>query len=489
MKSTSRVATNQRLRSETAWRLLAAGNAPSVIGLLHAHLFENERRLPASILTERIGRDLTALRAEGHDLPQTAQTYLSQWLKDGFLERSYEPGANEEVYELSAAAIQAIRFVDSLSQKRTVATESRLSLVIQQLTQLAAQTATDAESRIQNLAREKSRIEAEIEALQTGHIETLPHDRALERVREILALADELANDFRQVREEFNKLNRQLREKVMESDGARGNVLEELFAGVDLVADSDAGRTFKAFWRLLTDSKLSMELEEALEQLLSREFSQALSRQERRFLSRMTRLLLERGGDVHEVLQNFARSLKQFVQSREYLEQRLLHTLIKEAQLLALELKDRIKPTEDIEHMLYLTSSKVSSLAQYHLYDPGQDRIDSGISVAGPAEISLESVSELVAQSEIDFRRLKGHVETVLKERDQASVADILEIYPSEQGLGSVVGYLALGSRHGIAGGGRDLVQWQGLDGAERQAYIPCIYFVKGCFNESTQRA
>ena len=83
-----------------------------------------------------------------------------------------------------------------------------------------------------------------------------------------------------------------------------------------------------------------MELEEALEQLLSREFSQALSRQERRFLSRMTRLLLERGGDVHEVLQNFARSLKQFVQSREYLEQRLLHSLINEAQLLALELKD-----------------------------------------------------------------------------------------------------------------------------------------------------
>lgn len=203
----------------------------------------------------------------------------------------------------------------------------------------------------------------------------------------------------------------------------------------------------------------------------------------------MTRLLLERGGDVHEVLQNFARSLKQFVQSREYLEQRLLHTLIKEAQLLALELKDRIKPTEDIEHMLYLTSSKVSSLAQYHLYDPGEDRIDSGISVAGPVEISLESISELVAQSEIDFRRLKGHVETVLKERDQASVADILRIYPAEQGLGSVVGYLALGSRHGIAGNGRDLVQWQGLDGAERQAYIPCVYFVKGCFNESTQRA
>ncbi len=485
MKSTSRVATNQRLRSETAWRLLAADNAPAVIGLLHAHLFEGERRLPGSILSERIGRDLSMLLAEGHDLPQSAQAYLGQWLADGFLERSYEPGASEEAYELSTAAIQAIRFVDTLSQKRTVATESRLSLVIQQLTQLAAQTETDPESRVEHLMRERARLDAEIEAVRAGRVGALPEDRAIERAREIIALTDELANDFRQVRDQFSQLNRQLRERIVESEGSRGGVLEELFAGVDVITASDAGRTFKAFWRLLTDPELSMELEDALERLFSREFTQKLDRKERRFLSGMTKLLLERGGNVHDTLQYFARSLRQFVQSREYLEQRRLNQLLKEAQRLALEIKDRVKPTDQIGHTLYLTSSKLRSLSQFRLHDPNRDRVEAGIPLADTAEISLEAVGELVAHSEIDFRSLKECIRAILVNRDQVAIAEILDEHPAEQGLGSVVGYLALGLRHGVKTPHKEAVHWKGLDGVERRARIPRVYFLKGCFDET----
>lgn len=484
MKAAHQVASNEQLRNEPAWKLLAALNAPVTLTLLRTHLFDKERRLSSSILNERINRDLDLLRAEGKDLPQSAQAYLSQWLAEGYLERTYEPGASEEVYELSAGAIRAIRFCESLTQRRTVATESRLSLVIQQLAQLAEQTETDPESRVQNLLRERERIDSEIESIRGGRFESLPEDRALERAREVIALADELANDFRRVRDEFQQLNRALRERIMESDGARGQVLEDLFAGVDVIAESDSGRTFKAFWRLLTDSQQSLELEEALEQLLSRTFVRALSRQERRFLSQLTRLLLERGGDVHEVLQHFARSLKQFVESREYMEQRRLTALLKDAQRLALEIKDEIKPTAEIGHTLYLSSGSLKPLGRYQLYDPSLDEIDSSILLADAAEISLEAVSELVAHSEIDFRRLKGNVQALLAARNQVSIAEVLDVYPAEQGLGSVVGYMAMGSRHGMRGKHRETVHWRGLDGVERRARIPCIYFVKGQSSE-----
>lgn len=485
MKTKHLAASNQRLRNEPAWRLLAGINAPVVIGLLRAHLFEGERRLPASVLTERIGRDLSLLRAEGHDLPQSAQAYLGQWLADGFLERSYEPEALEELYELSAAAIQAIRFVDTLSQKRTVATESRLSLVIQQLAQLAAQTETDPEARVEQLTRERARLDAEIEAVRAGRVEALPADRAIERVREIIALTDELADDFRQVRDQFSQLNRQLRERIVENDGTRGGVLEEMFVGVDVITASDAGRTFKAFWRLLTDPELSMELEDALERLFLRDFMQKLDRKERRFLSGITKLLLERGGNVHDTLQYFARSLKQFVQSREYLEQRRLNQLLKEAQRLALEIKDRVKPTDQIGHTLHLTSSKLRSLSQFRLHDPSRDRVEAGIPLADMAEISLETVSELVAHSEINFRKLEDCIRAILAIRDQVAIAEILDEHPADQGLGSVVGYLVLGSSHGVKTLHKETVQWKGLDGVERRARIPRIYFLKGCFDES----
>jgi len=88
-------------------------------------------------------------------------------------------------------------------------------------------------------------------------------------------------------------------------------------------------------------------------------------------------------------------------------------------------------------------------------------------------------VAELVAQSEIDFRGLKANIRAVLRERSKASVAEVLDRHPASQGLGSVVGYLALGSRHGVLAGGDEIVEWTGGDEQQRRAKIPAIYFLR----------
>ncbi len=75
----------------------------------------------------------------------------------------------------------------------------------------------------------RNRIDREIAALRGGVVHTLPADRALERAREVIRLADELAGDFRRVRDDFDRLNRSLRQSLVENDGSRGEVLEQLF--------------------------------------------------------------------------------------------------------------------------------------------------------------------------------------------------------------------------------------------------------------------
>lgn len=479
MKAARQAVANQRLRQESAWRLLAAGNAPIVLGVLQAHLSDKDRRLPGSILLERVRQDLEQLRTAGVDMPQPAEAYLASWLRDGFVVRSLQPGAAEEEYELSAAAVRAIQFVQGLADKRAVATEGRLALVIDQLRRLAEQTETDPERRVEALLRERARLDAEIDAVRGGRLETLPEDRALERTREVITLAEELANDFRRVRDEFQSLNRNLREQIIDNDGSRGEVLEKLFAGVDVVAESEAGSSFKAFWRLLTDPEQTLEFESALEQVLARDFARSLSRAERRFLLQLMRLLLDSGGEVHEVFQHFARGLKQFVQSRAYQEQRRLHKLLRLAQRRAVTAREQFHAADDVGQTLSLTSARIRSLAQWRLHDPSLDQVDGGIARAEPADISLESVSELLAHSEIDFRRLRRQIAELLDVRAQVSVGDVLEAYPAEQGLGTVVGLLALGAREGIMSEQRERVVWAGLDGHERSARIPRIYFLK----------
>ena len=479
MKAEKAIAAYRRMRDQPLWRLLASDNGPIIIGLLQSHLYDDERSLPASILFERIGRELETLRSQGEKIPQTAQGYIADWLAYGYLERRFPAGAAEESYELSAAAIEAIRFISFIEQPHSAATESRLTLVIQALVRLAQDTDADKTKRIERLKSEQERIIKEIEAVEQGHIRLLADESALERTKEIISLADELTGDFRRVRDQFEQLNRGLREQLINDEEKRGIVLESVFAGMDLINESEAGKTFLAFWRLLTDPVQTATFEEALDDVMDRKFINQLSAKDKKFLSRITRNLLDQGGTVHDVMQTFARSLKNYVQSREYLEQRRLNQLLNEAYRAALSVKDEVKATETLQYTLRLTSSRIKSYSQWALFDPELQAIPGEMTDGEMPDISLDSVAQLVAQSEIDFRTLKENIVSVLETQSQASVCDILERHPAAQGLGSVVGLVALGSRHGCKTETSETVTWTGGDKQQRSARIPKIYFLR----------
>jgi hypothetical protein len=469
----------RELRGQPLWRLLAADKSVVIIALLQHVLLTTDKVLPASIVYERLGRALDELRAAGEEMPQTAQAYVADWLGHGWLVRRLAPGENEEELELSAEATAAVRFVTSLLKRRTLATESRLAMVQRLVHELAEKTDGNPETRIEALLAERDRLDREIEAVRGGALQALPEDRSLERARDVIALTDELAADFRRVRDDFDQLNRGLRQSLVEHEGSRGEVLEALFAGVDVIGQSEAGRTFAAFWRLLTDPEQSEALREALEVLTSRPFAKRLEGRERKFLLNLTQLLGEEGGRVHDVLQNFARSLKSFVQSREFLEQRRLHSLLSQATRAALAARDVVRPTQNIGYELTLTSSRIRSLSQWSLYDPSQRMADGVMRDSDPTTIDLEWIGELVRQSEIDFRTLRNHLRALLAERHRVSIGEALARFPAEQGLGSVVGYVALGVKHGELTGGVETVSWRGKDDTQRKAKVPTIYFAR----------
>lgn len=220
-------------------------------------------------------------------------------------------------------------------------------------------------------------------------------------------------------------------------------------------------------------------MRESLDDVTSRPFARELESYERKFLLGLTGALLNEGRGVHDVLQHFARSLKSFVQSREFLEHRRLHGLLKEATQAALAAKNMVRPNEQVNFELMQSSSRIRSVSQWVLYDPAQRVTDSSMLDAEPSELDLETVSELVRQSEIDFHTLKQHVRSVLERQSQATIGQVLAEFPAEQGLGSVVGYVALGAKHGEVTEGSEVVEWQGEDAEQRRAKVPAIYFMR----------
>lgn len=467
------------LRAKPLWSLLAADKAPLFMALMQELLLEGDKVVGASLLTERLGQALEELRAEGEDLPQSAQGYLSDWLAQGWLTRRLPQGASEELYELSSDAAQAIRFMWGARERRALATESRLSTVMRALLRLNEETDPNPASRILTLQHEQERIEREVELVKTHGVTPLGEERALERVREVLDLARELTHDFRRVRDDFEELNRGFRQRLMEHEGSRGDVLEAVFAGVDVIGGSEAGRSFAAFWALLTDPEQAESLREAIEALSRRPFMRRLAAVERKFLLGLTARLVDEGGSVHDVLQSFARSLKSFVQSKEFQEQRRMHTLLKRATQAAIAASKRVAPGQDLGWELTLTSARIQSASQNVLHDPSQRVVDGAMREAEPAELGLDVVGELVRQSEIDFRSLRRNLRAVLARRRRASIGEVLAHFPAEQGFGSVVGYVALGVKHGELSSGAELVHWRGHDHAERGARVPTIYFTR----------
>jgi len=478
MKLIHLVVTYRQLRDTPIWRLLAADRGPTIIAMLNELLATTDKALPASVMQERLTRELDQVRQLGEGFPNSAQAYLTEWLAYGWLTRRLPPGGSEEIFELTTDAANAIRFVTGILRPRTSATESRLAAVIAQLSRLAEETDPNPQSRIASLKAERDRIDREIERVERGGAQPLAMDRALERAREIIALADELTNDFRSVREEFDKLNRSLRQSLLETESSRGKVLEDLFQGIDVIAESDPGRTFNAFWRLLTDAEQSALLMDSVNGIASRPFAKSLDSRERRFLLGLTSTLMTEGGRVHDVLQSFARSLKNFVQSREFLEQRRLNSLLSTARQAAMEALEHVRPNQAIGFDLTLTSSQVRSVSQWLLHDPELSAVRPEMEDAAPAVIDLETVSELLRNSEIDLRSLRMHLGQFLSTHSQATIAEVLAAYPAEQGLGSVVGYIALGAKFGEVTPNTELVTWESADGAIRRARIPVIYFM-----------
>lgn len=470
-------------RSGRVWRLLASDNAAWVMAVLQSVFGPEDRTVASSALTERVQRALAELQAHGVEIARNAPAYTAEWLAAGWLVRRLPEQASEEVYEISAEASAAIRFASGLAQPRAAATQTRLAIVMDQIVKLAERTDPNPESRVRTLLAQREEIDAQIEQARAGRYEPLPTERALEQAREVLAQAGELLADFRNVRDRFETLHRGLRERLMDTSGARAEVLEQLFAGVDLISESDAGRTFNAFWRFLTDPRQLAAFSAAISEIAGREVFAPLSPTERRALTGLTASLLAESNVVMGTLQQFSRSLKSFVQSREFQQQQRLMGLVRSAQQLALATRESLRPTREVGLRLALSTSQVRSISQATLLDPATLAVRTEITDAKADPTPLGELAAQLRLSDIDMRRLRANVRQVLAERSQATIGQVLARFPADQGVASVVGYLALGVRAGIQAEAdrtpAEPVAWVGMDGVPRSGQVPLIFFTR----------
>lgn len=496
----------EQLRRASTWRLLAATKAPAVLAILQATFPAGDRRLPRSELIARVGAHLSLLHDEdasvgggvadadlgaeelegpSADGPaarggRSAAEYVDGWVREGYLTRRDDPQRTETTFEPSPATIDAIQFIASLEEHRPTTTESRLQLVIQQFDRLAQETETDRDVRLADLQRRRERIEQEIRELAEGELMLPSAEASVDRLRDILQIAAELSGDFLQYREDLRAVDLHLREQILSPEGSRGEILEQLLAGDDLLGQSTVGRTFTAFFRMLNDPVQTRSTQELVDRLLERDFSRSLSRDERERLANVFSDLYEPAQEVLDVKTELYRSLARFVRSQDFRQHRVLLEALQEAQGLALAQKDEVPTRTPFPLELDLSRVQIGSVSQHRLKDPTDPGAPAEAEVHDATTLSVEVLQDLVRTNDIDIVGLTSHVNDVRGTSGQASIGDVLRARPAEQGLASVIGLMFLATNHAQAReGSTEIVTWRELDGNDYAARVPAFYFLE----------
>jgi hypothetical protein len=295
-----------------------------------------------------------------------------------------------------------------------------------------------------------------------------------ERFQQFAALARELLADFREVEQNFRGLDRRVRERIALWDGSKGELLQDILGERDLIADSDQGRSFRAFWDFLMSQARQEELTQLLERVLALAPVAELTPDAR--LKRVHYDWLEAGEHAQRTVALLSQQLRRFLDDQAWLENRRIMEMLRGIEAAALAVREE-PPSGEFMAMAD-TAASVELPMERPLHVPTTRTALARLQVeAGDEDLDAAA---LYSQFVIDKAALAQHIRQALQQRTQISLAELLVQYPLRQGLAELVAYLQLAAEQGAAmadDADEDVVTWQSLAGTTMSARLPRVIF------------
>lgn len=445
-----------------AWRLLRSDHAPLIASFLHRiFVVPNVRVMAAADLAEALEDVLYALRKQmGEEaFPRRAMDYLNEWAspEKGWLRKFYRQDSDEPQFDLTPATEKAIAWLGTLAERSFVGTESRLLTLFELLKQMSEGSESDPGRRVVELQKRRAEIDAEIARVLTGDVPLLDDTAVKDRFQQFLQLARDLLTDFREVEHNFRLLDRRVRERIALWDGAKGTLLEEIMGERDAIADSDQGRSFRAFWDFLMSSRRQEELTELLDRVLALAPVAELEPDVR--TRRVHYDWLEAGEHTQRTVAQLSQQLRRFLDDQAWLENRRIMDILHGIEARALALRDT-SPEEAVMTIDELAAD-IQLPLERPLYSPSLKPVIDDIALqVGEDDVDAAA---LYGQVVVDTARLAANIRQALQDRSQITLCELIEAQPLQQGLAELVAYLQLGSEqvtiHEAAGSDAALMQ------------------------------
>lgn len=297
-----------------------------------------------------------------------------------------------------------------------------------------------------------------------------------ERFFQVEETASQLLSDFREVEENFRKLDRRVREQITTSHKTKGELLDEIFGEQDVIHDSDQGKSFRAFWAFL----MSPDRQQELSMLVNKVFALAPIKQLEvsDFLAQIRYHLLDAGEKVQRTSSAMVEQLRQYLDDQVWLENKRIMSLIIEIEQNAVKIKQtppRLKYFTEVDD----TRATIDLPMQRSLFRPVQKTEIYLQPKTGEADFNTNALYE---QQYVDVVRLQSTLRKALQTREQVSLQQLCEIYPLEQGLSELVTYMNLASQSEkalIDSECHHTIRWKTHHGEYKQAVMPIVIFTR----------
>lgn len=461
--------------------LISRPSAAAIIAVFRTMFSDERPTVPTARMHDQVDELLRDLRRADLANVATANGRESclKWMKDGWLNRLTDE-SGEEVYSLTANAIDGLRTVERLTKDRSISLSGHLIAgLIRHLRDFSASVSPDKGAYLAIQQAEKARIQAEIDrVLDGGELAETSDDEIIQGFLELRRFLDELPSDFSRVVESYRDFETETITAFRADTISSGEAVRSYLDHVNnLATASAAGRGFQGALDLLRDHELLDQVDRYITTLLEDDRSAALLTTDERGQVRRTVILIQDGlKRVIEQRSRVSRTLHDYITShdveRDHELAATLRALEAEAQTWMQTAGPRAKaPVEllggkpEIQHL------------RTKMHDPANDQPPPPLpSVKAPATAGGLTLAELRARGGPSHAVLREHLaDHFTADGGVASLAALFHALPDDlRRPVEVLGMLPLARRHGLRpSGDTEVYETRRPDGSRRRFDVP----------------
>ncbi len=441
-------------RNHPSWLLLASPKGPLILACLKALLETSPGGVPLEEAVERLAivfddfANDSDLELNG-DHSILARKEIRECIRRGLI-------VERDGLVMPTDAFQrALQFLDSLDEKAMTSTASRLATVQRAIETLQSQLSQNQADREKSLRDRIAALGAELKSVQAGQFDVLDGPGAQEGILEVYQLAVSLPADFRRVEDSYREADRKLRQRIISESQNRGEIVDELLNGHDVLVQTAEGQVFESFHSQLTKSTDLQAMKLRLRTILENaNADKALHRKQKAELLQLVSRLVSESRRVIQARTRSERDVRGFLKSGLADEQMKVGSILQELFQVSLEVDWKSQNVRRSPGPLPAIAISLANL-------PLTERLllkQAGSGDAGELELSVNEADpdELDAEfwqayHALDREALFAKTLKLLMERDQSfTIGQLAEVLPPSHDLETLAFWLSMARQAGI---------------------------------------